>query len=278
MKIIIPKVAAFVISLAFVGLLFTGAAHSQGLMSKAVAIWLFDEDGGKKVKDFARNNHEGEFEGKPEWVPGKFGTALKFIGADELAWVDIERPVVVDTVDFSIGCWLLPGSPQHWHQNVLSGRDAAESDKGIALAQFENAVNSYRIVIGGVFNWQGLGNPRNTARLAQDEWSHLVFVREGRGGTWYKNGEPDRPKRGNFFIDVGSVKPVNPPIENFRIGAASFNDELRYRGVIDEVFIFERALSQDEVQRIMNDGFEEAQKVDAKGKAATMWGTIKSSE
>ena len=89
--------------------------------------------------------------------------------------------------------------------------------------------------------------------MNQDEWTHLVFVREGRGGIWYKNGKPDRPKRGNFYIDIGSNKPANPPIQNFRIGAAPFHDGLRYRGVIDEAFIFERALSQDEVQRIITE-------------------------
>ncbi|MDE0298167.1 MAG: hypothetical protein OXN17_06010 [Candidatus Poribacteria bacterium] len=241
-----------------------------------MAIWLFDEGTGKKVNDFARNGHDGEFSGKPEWVPGKFGTGLEFAGADDNQWVDIERPVVVDTVDFSIGCWLLPGAPQHWHQHPLSGRPADNSDEGIAIAQFENAVNSYRISIGGVFNWEGLGNPRNTAKLKQDEWTHLVFVRKGKGGTWYKNGEPDRPKRGNHYINIGNENPVNATEQNFRIGAASFDDLRRYRGVIDEAFVFERALSQAEVQRIMNEGLQEAQSVGSRGKASTVWGRIKS--
>ena len=78
-----------------------------------MAIWLFDEGTGKKVNDFARNGHDGEFHGKPEWVPAKFGTGLKFAGEDDSQWVDIERPVVVDSVDFSIGCWMFPGTPQH---------------------------------------------------------------------------------------------------------------------------------------------------------------------
>ena len=277
MKEIITKVSLFTVSIVFVGsLLFTIEAHSQGLMSKAVAIWLFDEDRGKEVSDFARNKHDGKFEGKPAWVPGKFGSALEFSGADENQWIDINRPVVVETVNFSIGCWLLPGAPQHWHQNVLAGRGEDGSDSGISLAQYENAVNSYRIVIGGVFNWQGLGNPRNSARIDQDVWTHLVFVREGRNGIWYKNGEPDRPKRGEFYIDIGSIKPPNPSDANFRIGAAIFDERRRYRGIIDEPFVFERALSQEEVQLIMNEGFQEAQHVDSKGKAATVWGRIKS--
>ncbi len=98
-------------------------------------------------------------------------------------------------------------------------------------------------------------------------------MRECRNGIWYKNGEPDRPKRGDFYIDNGSNKAPNPPISNFRIGAAPFSDALRYRGVIDEAFVFERGLSQDEVQRIMSEGFEEAQNVDAKAKAAAVWGS-----
>ena len=278
MNMYIARFTLFAISLLFVSLLLADSAHSQPFMRNVVAIWLFDEDGGKKVNDFARNDHDGEFTGKPEWVPGKFGSALEFSGADENQWIDIERPVVVDTVDFSIGCWLFPGAPQHWHQNVLAGRDADGSDAGISLAQYENGVNRYRIVIGGVFNWQGLGNPRHTAVLNQDEWTHLVFVREGRNGIWYKNGEPDRPKRGDFYIDIGSVKPANPSEANFRIGAAVFDENRRYRGIIDEAFIFERAMSQEEVQRVMNEGFQEAQNVDSKGKAATVWGRIKSSD
>ncbi|MDE0506150.1 MAG: hypothetical protein OXI86_18905, partial [Candidatus Poribacteria bacterium] len=50
----------------------------------------------------------------------------------------------------------------------------------------------------------------------------------------------------------------------------------RYRGVLDEAFVYERALSQDEVQRIMNEGFQEAQNVQSNGKTAVVWGRIKS--
>jgi hypothetical protein len=106
----------------------------------------------------------------------------------------------------------------------------------------------------------------------------LVFVRAGRGGTWYVNGEPDRRKVGDFYIDIGNTKPAKPSDVNFRIGAgaAVFGEGRRYRGILDEAFIFERALSQEEVQRIMNEGMREAQNVDSKGKTATVWGRIKS--
>ena len=275
MKKIIPKVTLFAISFLFVGMALTSLAHAQPFMKNAVAVWLFDEERGKQVTDFARNGHDGEFKGKPERVPGKFGMALEFGGAEENQWVEIERPVEVDSVDLTVGCWLNPGTPQHHHANVLAGRPADGSDAGIVFAQYENAVNTYRIVIGGAFNWQGLGNPRNSVRIDNDIWTHVVFVRKGRGGTWYKNGEPDRPKRGDFHIDIGNTKPANPSDVNFRIGISVWNEDRRYRGILDEAFIFERAMSQEEVQKVMNEGFEEAQNVDSKAKTATVWGKIK---
>ncbi len=276
MKMTIARLTLFAIGLLFACTALTNLGHAQPFMKDAVAVWLFDEERGKEVTDFARNDHDGQFKGKPERVPGKFGMALEFGGAEENQWVEIERPVQVDSVDLTIGCWLNPGTPQHHHANVLTGRPAEDSDEGIVFAQYENAVNTYRIVIGGVFNWQGLGNPRNSVRIDNDVWTHVVFVRKGRGGTWYKNGEPDRPKRGDFHIDIGNEKPANPSDEKFRIGISVFNENRKYRGVLDEAFIFERAMSQEEVQLIMNEGFQEAQNVDSKGKAATVWGKIKS--
>ena len=266
----------FAISFLIASLALTSISHSQGFMKGAVAIWLFDEDGGKDIDDYTRNKHDGTMVGKVERVPGKFNMALEFGGAEEEHWVDIERPVVVNSVDFTIGCWINPGTPQHHFANVLTGRPGDVSDEGITLGQAENAVNIYRIVIGGVFNLIGPGNPRNATRVQNDEWSHLVFVREGRGGTWYVNGEPDRKKRGEFFVDLGSAAPVKPSEENFRIGNSIFNEERRWRGILDEVFIFERAMKQTEIQKIMNEGIEEAQNVESKDKAATVWGKIKS--
>ena len=72
------------------------------------------------------------------------------------------------------------------------------------------------------------------------------------------------------------IIPLMLPKQKFRIGAASFDELRRYRGILDEAFIFGRALSQEEVQRIMNEGFQEAQNVEFKDKAASVWGKIKS--
>lgn len=88
---------------------------------------------------------------------------------------------------------MLPSNPQERFQTVLSSRDGWLTEAGIALEQYENLTNNYRIVIGGVFGGINLGNPRHAVKLVKDEWTHLAFVREGRNGIRYKNGVADRP-------------------------------------------------------------------------------------
>ena len=48
-----------------------------------VAYWPFDEGEGKEAIDVTGNGHDGEFNGKPKWVEGKFSTALEFNGVDD---------------------------------------------------------------------------------------------------------------------------------------------------------------------------------------------------
>ena len=276
MSVNMDKFACFCFAIFFASFASTGASHAQPFLQDIVAMWLFDEGKGKDVKDSSGNQLHGEFGRKPEFVEGKFGTALKFDGGESGAWLEMNKPMKIDSVDFSFGCWIIPGQPQICFATVLSAKDQHEADTGFAFEQSNCLVNHYRIVIGNVINWNAIGNPRNTVTPKPEVWSHIVFVRQGREGIWYLNGEPDRPKRGKFYIDLGSNHPVGPARENFRIANTVFNERRGWAGTLDEVFIFRRALSQTEVKKVMNRGLIEAQAVNAKNKIATIWGRIKS--
>ena len=270
------RFACLCIAFFVAGLAVTEKCHSQAFLSKVEGIWLFDEGKGETVEDSSGNGNDGEFRGELEYVEGKFGTALEFGGHAEKDWIEMKGPLAVNTVDFAFGCWMKPHSAQICHTNILGARDENVSETGFEFDQSQCSSNWYRIVIGGVINWDGIGNPRNTVRVEADVWSHVVFVRRGREGIWYLNGKPDRPKRGNFYIDLGSNLPVTPHKKNFRIGAPIYDDGLSFKGILDEVFVFKRALSEVEVATVMEKGLVGAQAVDAKNKIATLWGHIKS--
>ena len=66
-----------------------------------VAYWPFDEGDGKKAEDITGNGHDGEFNGNPKWIDGKFGTGLEFDGEED-------HVVVADDPAFSNSRKILP--------------------------------------------------------------------------------------------------------------------------------------------------------------------------
>ncbi|MBM3242270.1 hypothetical protein FJZ31_38875, partial [Candidatus Poribacteria bacterium] len=119
MKTIIVRLTILCLGLAFASLLFISVSDAQLDMKGVVAIWLLDEGKGNKVTDASGNAHDGGFKsGEPKWVDGMFGKALSFDGVDD--WVEMNAPVVVDTVDFTMGCWVNPGKTQKTWTNILS--------------------------------------------------------------------------------------------------------------------------------------------------------------
>jgi hypothetical protein len=97
----------------------------------------------------------------------------------------------------------------------------------------------------------------------------MVFVREGNQGTWYLNGAAGEK------LELASGDPVVAATSNFRIGNWVLGGR-EYNGMVDEVFIFNRALSEDEVTSIMNVGLMgEPSSTSPAGKTAAVWGRIK---
>lgn len=68
-------------SLFFVGVLSVSTASAAIDPANVVGLWLFDEGKGNVATDASENGLDGEFEGKPKWVNGKFGKGLELDGA-----------------------------------------------------------------------------------------------------------------------------------------------------------------------------------------------------
>ena len=250
------------ITLVVTMLVFTSASYAVVDMTGVVAIWLLDEGAGDKVTDDSGNGHDGSFKsGEPEWVEGVFDTALSFDGVDD--WVEMDAPVIIDTVDFTMGCWANPGNSQKTRTNILSSHQEPPR-RGISFEQTENYVNLFGIAIGDGPNWLGAGN----AQLKNGKWNHMVFVREGDQGTWYLDGEVDE------VAQLASGDPVIAATSNFRIGNWVLGGR-EFNGMVDEAFLFSRPLSKNDVTSIMNQGVTGAFSVKPVGKISTVWGRIK---
>lgn len=220
-----------------------------------VGIWLLDEGNGNTVKDSSDNGNDGNIV-NAKWTDGKFGKALDFDGG---AHVKIPPSESID--DFRDGftylLWVKPtGTPPNVNTRVIE-RDWHNPTIQIGPADFYGsiAVNGDQAqthVRGG--SWE------------QDEWSFVAITHDGNVLKLYVDGE----FVGEKAVGVPDDKP------NGDIRFASWKDPgWTYIGLIDDVGVFNAPLSEENLEKIMNSGLEEALDVTAVGKLTSTWGSIK---
>ena len=260
-KSLVSKLNLNVVLLFFLVSAFSEICDAKLDMESVVAMWLLDEGGGDQIADTSGNGHNGRFVGgRVKWVDGKFGKGLEFT---QEGWAEMNAPVVVDTVDWSMGCWAKPRDSQKNWANILSSHNAL---RGISFEQFDNNVNRMGVAMGDGETWGGAG----FVQLRANQWNHMVFTRKKKIGTWYLNGRVDNTKQ------MDSVNSVVASPSHFRIGNWVLGSR-NWNGIVDEAFIFERALSQEEIRTIMNQGLDRARPVEPNDRVAISWGRLKTS-
>ncbi len=251
-------IVLFVIALSF-SLSAWGINDDEALM----LYFTFDEDEGGKVTDVSGNNIEGIFEGAAWSKDGKFGGAVyledteKFVEVDAVPELDI-------TDELTIQAWFFPEESQP--DSNLMGRRSSANVGGYCLqwsAQFTGApqIETW-INIGG---WKGSRN-QQTIKPALEEWHHVSSTYDGDMIRQYIDGELD--------VEFGPAGEINSIEVVFRIGKAQ-TGLAGMVGLVDEVAIYNRALTADEINQDMENGVFFA--VSPKDKLATTWGKLKTS-
>ena len=223
-------IGAFILSGVYYSLNAKGE-EKKGL----VGYWSFDEGKGNIAKDSSKNDNDGKIIGA-EWVDGKFGKALKFNGVD--TYVDCGNDQSLnfpDRVDFSIELWF-KANPSHKGQVLFSKGDGFHPDQWtIRNGSLECIAfrNNDRTLWGG---W-GWGS------LFDRKWHHVAVIVDRDGDTCaYVDGQPKGTIAssewwGAFENNV-----------NFNIGRRSLVGDEYFNGIIDEVKIYKKVLTEDEVR------------------------------
>lgn len=267
-----------IFSLFFTAMWYVNSVDAK-LDEKTIAgMWTFEEGKGKEVKDLTENGSDGVFVGDLKWAKGKFGGGLEFNGAD--TWVKIGTKGDADTLaaldfkdskGFSIHAWVYAAAAptgkcviwkglgcSTWSQFLL-GTGAHENGANSAQASFHIRAGN-----GGA-RLEVLGDP-----LPEKEWVHLVGVWDGDKLHVYVNG-----KLQNSADAPGA--PWASPEEVYMGADPGCGKRCQWNGIMDEIAIFNVALSEDEVESL-GSGIEGALAVDAAGKTTTTWGKLKAAK
>ena len=251
-----------VIAFAVIATIFMCAnmAKAQVVTDGLVSYWTFDNadiDGGT-VKD-ALGEHDGNMEGDPEVVEGKVGQALEFDGDD---YVDFKAP---ETLNIDP-----PATVSMWVNNkdlsnsfLWQGGEAGGSTKNYIYTRADGGLNVGQWPPGGGDLSSGAGLFEN------DSWFHLgvVFGVLGEQYLLYIDGS----LKGEFPAEKYS----GPDPTGWLLGTRLFpaNAEYYFIGLVDELGVYNRELSEDEINQNMNaTGFIAVRPANS---LARTWGEIK---
>lgn len=201
-----------------------------------VGWWGFDEDKGDEVKDKSGNGNHGKIFGAPQWVKGKIGSALQFDGEND--WVKVEPSPGLDIKDgITIELWVKPGAADVGGL-IWKGNHPYYASYGIT--------KFYGWGAGFGLHFTDNKTPESEyfhLPIPDDkEWHHIAAVWNGKGwkllvdGTGVNEGE--RP--GTLYIEH-TIK------ECLNIGGSDRSHCTPFKGIIDEVRIYNRGLKGSEI-------------------------------
>lgn len=264
------------IGLIGIGVILTSTIDAATVADEAVlGIWLFDEGNGNKINDSSGNGNDGQllFGGQSKWVDGKFGKALEFDG--DQAFVEMATPTNTGREGHTISLWVNPDRIQKDFTVIMSNHNPIP--QGFSIQQRAAEVNNFFHGLVVADAWQGPPFAvRPATQLTGNTWQHLVLVRDGRRGvlTHWLNGLPTA----GYPILRGAQTESD---DNLRIGNtaavkhAAWAANREFKGAVDEVVIFERPLTIDEILILGEKSIEDALAVSPKGRLATTWGRLK---
>jgi hypothetical protein len=199
-----------------------------------IAAYGFGEGSGTVASDASGRGHAGMIRGARWTAGGRFGGALLFDGADD--WVTVSHAEDLDLpTGMTVMAWVRPTSLQGWTTVVLKERPS-----GLAYALYASD-NSSRPPAAYV-NVGADTASAGAASLPLFTWSHLAGTYDGVRLKLYVDGTlvASRPLAG----------PIAASGDPLRIGGNAVWGEF-FRGRIDEVRIYGRALDQAEILRDM---------------------------
>ena len=229
-----------------------------------VLYFSFDEGSGKEVKDLSGTGNDGKLVGSPKWIDGKYGKALQMTGeADHVEVAHSDSLVFEEGITYM--AWSLiekwTGDGDQWIDK------GAHSAKGTGCGIMVHASADFYFMLGDGGARQDLTFPAAGKVPVGNEWHHIAATYEGKEMIAYGDGEPFGNQKMSFKLNCTTDKPLF-------VGSGVERPQYVFDGAIDEVAIFNRALSQDEIKKAM-EGIDKMLPVELVSCLTTTWGHIK---
>jgi PKD repeat protein len=204
---------------------------SNSTKAGLVAAYNFNAGSGTTILDASGTNNKGTFGTGVTWTTqGKFGAGLLFDGTSGKVTIPDSASLRLSTA-MTLEAWVKPSTVDgKWRDVIYKGNDnyylSASSTNG-----------------GKPAGRAGLNKLYGPATLPINAWTHIATTYDGTTLRFYVNGG----QVSSAGVSGGITTSANP----LQIGGDAIYGQY-FRGVIDEVRIYSRALSPLEIQTDMN--------------------------
>jgi hypothetical protein len=237
----------------------TSVATPQGtgrLDSGLAGYWKLDENTGTSAGDASVNGNSGTLTNGPTWTTGRIGSAVTFDGTDDYISVP-QSAAINDLPKLSVSAWIRTnGEPGSW-RIVQKNNDPcclSEPNQGWRFVIADNG-SALDKALQFDQDYSGAGNylRQRTVNnvIVPNTWQHVVATWDGSLSSANVHIYVDGVEKTTGADQDATGSRVSDAAQNLAIGAAipaPVTDV--FNGSIDEVRIYNRVLSADEVAQL----------------------------
>jgi len=248
------QIISYILSAVFI---FTFPLLSDAIKDNAMVLYLsFDEGKGKDVEDLSGKGNDGTLEGDVKWMQnGKIKSAVFFNEQVQQGVVAVKASNnLAITKSLTMEVWVYPQSIGDY-RNVRG-----QKDPHTYYLSIHQGKPSVWIGSGGAG-----GRTWNSAKssIPLNKWSHVAAVYEfNKELRFYIDGKLDQTHKLEGEI---------PTSQADHWFGNRLDGPWPYKGMLDEFVIYNRVLTEAEIQQDMN----QVLSVSPLDKAATTWGMLK---
>ena len=205
-----------------------GSKSAKGLSDGLVGYWKFDEGVGTTSADSSGNSNLATFAAgtsAPIWNSGKFGIGTSFDGNDD--YVSTNLDISTNDTNLTMSAWI------YWSGDNIEGHIVEAN----TMQFFINSSNVLQFYSGTAYT-------TTQPTIATNVWTHVVAVCNSIGHFIYVNGTLASESTN---ANTCSITGTTTFIGNY-FGTKSY----AFNGSLDEVRIYNRALSSDDVKALYN--------------------------
>ena len=217
------------------------ATLRYGAASDELGRWTFDGASSSTVADETGNGNDGTVVGATVSSDARQGKSMKFDGVDD--YVDVGALDVAGD-QITIAAWFKADDFEETDAHIIAKGTAPSLQQIAWMLGTDNhgggIVLRFRVHTNGT---EAASLEASSGNIQTGEWVHAVARYDGSHMTLFKNG-----------VQVGSMPhsgaiAVNPNVP-VRIGDVAGSVRKPFDGVIDDVRLYDRALSDEEIQSL----------------------------